>query len=91
MSSFMHEHLSTILCGYRKCFSTQHALISLLEKWRAILDKRGFAGAILMDLSKAFDCLNHDLLIAKLYAYGFSKESLALIRSYLKNRCNAQK
>ena len=86
ISSFMHDHLSPILCGYRKGFSTQHALISLLEKWRAILDKRGFAGAILMDLSKAFDCLNHDLLIAKLYAYGFSKDSLALIRSYLKNR-----
>ena len=66
MSSFMHEHLSPIICGYRKGFSTQHALISLLEKWRAILDNRGFAGAILMDLSKAFDRLNHDLLIAKL-------------------------
>ena len=39
-----------------------------------------------MDLSKAFDTLNHDLLIAKLHAYGFSKESLRLIKSYLTNR-----
>ena len=39
-----------------------------------------------MDLSKAFDCLNHDLLIAKCFAYGFSKESLSLIKSYLTNR-----
>ena len=86
ISRFMHDHLSPILCGYRKGFNTQHALITLLEKWRASLDKNGFAGAILMDLSKAFDCLNHDLMIAKLYAYGFSKDSVTLIRNYLKNR-----
>jgi ribonuclease P/MRP protein subunit RPP40 len=78
--------LSDILCGYRRGFSTQHALIALLEKWRSILDKKGFAGAILMDISKAFDCINHELLLAKLHAYGFSKNAVSLIRSYLKNR-----
>ena len=66
ISSFITRHLSPYLCGYRKGFSAQHALISLLEKWKATLDKKGYAGAILMDLSKAFDCMNHDLLIAKL-------------------------
>ena len=64
----------------------QHALIALIEKWRISLDKRGYGGAILMDLSKAFDTLNHDLLIAKLHAYGFDKISLKLIKSYLTNR-----
>ena len=39
-----------------------------------------------MDLSKAFDTLNHELLIAKLHVYGFSKKSLKLVNSYLKNR-----
>ena len=74
------------LCGYSQGFSTQQALVSLIEKWKAILDKNGYAGAILMDLSKAFDTINHDLLIAKLNAYGFTKNSLRLIKSYLFKR-----
>ena len=86
MTDYINKYLSPFLCGYRTGFSAQHALIALLEKWKITLDKKGFAGAVLMDLSKAFDCLNHDLLIAKLIAYGFSKKSVMLIRSYLKNR-----
>ena len=74
------------LCGYRKGFSTQQALASLIEKWKAILDKNGYAVLLLIDLSKAFDTINHDLLIAKLNAYGFTKNSLRLIKSYLSNR-----
>ena len=57
-----------------------------LEKWKKILDDNGYAGAVLIDLSKAFDTINHELLIAKLHAYGFSKEALALIASYLSDR-----
>jgi hypothetical protein len=78
--------LSPYLCGYRKGFSAQHALISMTEQWKKSVDNKGFAGAVLMDLSKAFDCLNHDLLLAKLNAYGFTKEALKTIQSYLKNR-----
>ena len=61
--------MSLYPCGYRKDFSSQNALISLIERWRKPLDNKGYGGAVLMDLSKAFDILNHDLLIAKLYAY----------------------
>ena len=86
ITAFMEKYLSPYLCGYRKGFNTQQALISLLEKWKQNLDKGGYAGAILMDLSKAFDTINHDLLIAKLNAYGFHKDALALIKSYLTNR-----
>ena len=79
-------YLSPYLCGYRKGFNAQHALTSLIEKWKLSLDKHGYAGAILMDLSKAFDTLNHELLIAKLYAYGFNKNALDFVFSYLTNR-----
>ena len=66
--------------------NSQHALIAMIERWKKSLDKKSYAGGVLMDLSKAFDTLNHDLLLAKLYAYGFEKSSLKLIHSYLKNR-----
>ena len=74
------------MCGYRKGFSSQQALLSLIENWKKVLDKKGFGGAVLMDLSKDFDKIKHDLLIAKLYAYGFNKESLKLLHHYLSNR-----
>ena len=79
VSEYIDKHLSPFLCGYRKGFNTQTALLSLLEKWKSTLDKKGFAGAVLMDLSKAFDTINHDLQIAKLNAYGLSEPSLKLI------------
>ena len=78
--------LSPYICGYRKGFSTQQSLISLIEKWKRILDNKGYGGAVLMDLSKAFDTLDHGLLIAKLQAYGVTKASLNLVNSYLSNR-----
>ena len=86
ISGSTSNYLSPYLCGYRKGFSSQQALLSLFENWKKVLDKKGFGGAVLMDLSKTFDTIKHDLLIAKLYAYGFNKESLKLIHNYLSNR-----
>ena len=77
---------SPFLCGFRSGHSTQHAILNLLLKWQKCLDEKGIVGAVLMDLSKAYDCLSHELLIAKLAAYGFSKQSLRLIYSFLKGR-----
>ena len=83
----MENKLSVYLCGFRKGYSTQHALMNMLSKWQNWLDKKGgVIGTILMDLSKAYDCIQHDLLIAKLKAYGFSKKSLRFLQSYLSGR-----
>ena len=68
IGGYIKKFLSPFLCGYRKNYSSQHALLALIEKWRIMLDNKGYGGAILMDLSKAFDTLNHDLIIAKLHA-----------------------
>ena len=58
----------------------------MIEKWRESLGQGGAYGALLTDLSKAFACLLHELIIAKLYAYGLDMPSLKLINSYLSKR-----
>ena len=58
----------------------------MLEKWKRSVDNGKAFGALLTDLSKAFDCLDHELLIAKLNAYGFSLPALRLIHDYLSHR-----
>ena len=58
----------------------------MAEKWKEVLDKDGLAGGLLTDLSKAFDCIKHGLLIAKPSIYGFDSHSLSFIFSYLNER-----
>lgn len=86
LMGFFCDKLSPYLCGFRKGFSTQQSLLRMFSKVRGALDAKQKVGAIFMDLSKAFDCISHDLLIAKLYAYGLSFSALKLVASYLKNR-----
>ena len=83
---YMNDKLSPFLCGFRKQYRTQHALIRMLERWKHCLDDSGVVMAVLMDLSKAYDCIPHDLLIAKLHAYGLNTNALHLLHSYLTNR-----
>ena len=64
----------------------QTTLLRLLEDWRNALEKNQYVAAVLMDLSKAFDCLLHDILLDKLSAYGMSTDSVSLLESYLSNR-----
>ena len=86
LSVYLEKYLNTLLCGFRKAHSTQHALFKLLQAWQEELDKSGLVGTILMDLSKAYDCLPHDLLAVKLEAYSIDKTGLSLIYDYLSNR-----
>ena len=58
----------------------------MLKKWKSAVDKEKLFGTLLIDLSKAFDCLSHDLLLAKHYAYAFSIVALKAIHSYFKNK-----
>ena len=82
---YIDKHLSPHLCGYRKGHSTQTTLISMFEKWKLSIDKKGFPGGILMDLSKALDTINHQLLLARIQLNGFSKQALPIVCSYLSN------
>ena len=72
--------------AFRKGYGCQTTLLCLLEDWRSALDKHEYVAAILMDSSKAFDYLPHNLLLAKLQAYGVSRDAVKLIESYLSDR-----
>ena len=83
---FQMNFLSDFISAYRKGYSTNHVLIRLIENWKTTLAKNLFTEAVLMDLSKAFDCIPHDLLIAKLHAYGLSFDTVTFLNLYLKDR-----
>ena len=84
--TYLDETLSLFIAAYRKAYGTQNVLMRMMEEWRVKLDNDNIVGAIFMNLSKAFHCIPHDLLIAKLHAYGFDENDLVLIYSYLKRR-----
>ena len=84
--TYVEKYLSPYLFGFRKGHSTEQCLNIMLERWKKALDQKRHVGAVLTDLSKAFDCINHELIIAKLEAYGFKREALTFVYSYLSNR-----
>ena len=81
MSQFLENIISKYQCGFWKGFSTQKN-----GKWKWSVGNSKMFGALLTDLSKAFDCLDHQLLIAKLNAYGFSLTALKQVHNYLSNK-----
>ena len=85
LSDHLDSYFHPFLAAFRKGFGCQSTLLRLLEDWRKALDNHEYVGAILMDLSKAFDCLPHVLLIGKLKAYGLSEEAVKLLDSYLED------
>ena len=83
---FFEDIFNKQQCGFRKGYNTQQCLLKMLEKWKRSVDWGKLLGVLLTDLSKAFDCLDHELLIAKLNAYGFSLPALRPINDYSSNR-----
>ena len=84
LTKHANHFLSIFVSAYRKMYGTQHILIRLLEEWGEQIDHNKILGTVLLDLSKAFDCIPHDLLITKVNAYGFDKNTLTILFSYLK-------
>ena len=86
LSIFLETVYNPFTAAFRKQHSCQSVLIKIIEDWKQALDQNKYVGAVLMDLSKAFDCLPHNLLLAKLKAYGLTDHSINLLRNYLSNR-----
>ena len=86
ITSLTEQFLCKYQSGFRNGLNAQHCFLAMLEKWKKAIDTKNVFGALLTDLSKAFDCLPHGLIIAKLNAYGFSLPVLNLIQNYLANR-----
>ena len=84
LSEYFDKIFNPFLCAFRR--GCQTTLLGLLEYWREALDQNQYIAAVLMDLSKAFDCLPHNILLDKLSVYGVSPHSVALLESYLSNR-----
>ena len=82
---FIDTNTPNLLCADRKNYRAEHAHIRVIKKILKTLDSKGVVDKISMDLSKAFDCMPHDLLIAKLNTYGFEAQSLRLIANHFSN------
>ena len=75
----MEDKFAKCLTAFRKSHGTQHLLLTMLEKQKRGIYKGSYVSALFMDLSKAFNTINHDLMLAKLKAYGFSTNALNLM------------
>ena len=74
------------LCAFRGKYSCQSLLLKAVDNWKCAMDQNLFTGVVFMDLSKAFDCLPHGLLIAKLHAYVLHLSACELLADYLRHR-----
>ena len=86
LMSFFNGIFNEMLCAYRKKYGCNHVLLKLVDSWKKALDSDNFVGVVSMDLSKAFDCIPHGLLICKLKAYGLSQKACLFMSSYLSGR-----
>ena len=86
LSVHLEKILYNSMFGYRKYHGCPTALLAFTEQWKEDLDNHNIIGTVAIDLSKAFDCLLHDLIPEKLKFYGVGDQALSLMRSYLSSR-----
>ena len=84
ITSCLRDELSSCITGFRKSHGTQYSLIVMLEKWERAIHQGECFSALVMDFSKVFVAINHILMIPKLKAFGFYREALKIMQSYLK-------
>ena len=86
----MTQHFESVFHDFMFSYRTHHdcptALLTLTEHWREELDIHKLIGAVVIDLSKAFDCLPHELILEKLKFYGLDDSSISFLRRYLSDR-----
>lgn len=81
-----YKIITPVQAGFRPGYSTQDVLVHATDTWRKAIDNRSYVGCVFLDLKKAFDCVDHDIMLAKLPYYGIRKESLQWFRDYLQGR-----
>ena len=86
LMDFFETKFHTYLSAFRPGYGCQSTLLRIIEDWKQALDDNKYVAAILMDLSKALDCLPHDLLLLKFKYYCLSGNALKLMKRYLTNR-----
>ena len=86
LTEHANEFLKIFVGAYRNIYSGQYVLIGLLEEWKVQHDHNKIIVTVLLNLYKAFDFIQHDLLITKVDAYSFNKEALSLMYLHLKFR-----
>ena len=85
-NDFFDKFFSMYQRNFRKRFGDQHCLVLMLKQFKSFNDKQKSFGALMADLSKAFSCLSHELIITRLHAYEFDEQALELMNSYLSER-----
>ena len=86
LSKYFDSLLATNQCVFRKGFSSRYCILVMLENFKEAMDSENQFGAVLTELSKAFDCIDPKRLMAKLYEYRLSSPAWNTVSSYLKHR-----